>query len=210
MFFVYAHFRPDFTPFYVGKGTLKRAHNLTPSNRSTWHGNIVAKHGRKNIIIETMPCRSEAEAFLREQLAISALRASGVELANQKDGGEGGTNPSQEVRDKMAAAKRGRHGNRLGSSCSEETRALLRAANLGKKQSAETIAKRVATHTGMTYRKSGKVSANRGRKFSVEHREKLASSLRGRALTKEHCDALSVAGRNAWILRRRVPRPITS
>jgi hypothetical protein len=205
-FYAYAHLRPDFTPFYVGKGTLTRARMLTPSVRNEWHGNIVAKYGRKNIIIETMPCASEAEAFLREQLAISALRASGVELVNQKDGGEGGRNPSAEVRMKMSLARKGKPSTRLDYRVSEETRAKISASLLGRKQSAETIAKRAATHTGMK-RPPGtgeKISAaNRGRKHSAEHSAKIAASRRGKPLSFEHRAKLSVAGRIAWATKRR-------
>lgn len=88
-FCAYVHFKPDMTPFYVGKGSVKRAHDLKPKRRNDWHGRIVAKYGAENIIIETMPCKSEAEAFLRESLAIKALRITGVKLCNMTDGGEG-------------------------------------------------------------------------------------------------------------------------
>lgn len=88
-FCAYVHFKPDMTPFYVGKGSVKRAHDLKPKKRNDWHGRVVAKYGAENIIIETMPCKSEAEAFLRESLAIKALKITGAKLCNMTDGGEG-------------------------------------------------------------------------------------------------------------------------
>jgi hypothetical protein len=83
-FYIYLHCKPDGTPFYVGKGTKKRAHNL--ANRTEWHKRLVAKYGVK-IVLFPMP--SEQVAFDNEIVWIAALRSSGFELCNLTDGGEG-------------------------------------------------------------------------------------------------------------------------
>jgi hypothetical protein len=154
-FFAYAHLRPDLTPFYIGKGSGRRATDFV-NGRNRHHRNIVAKYGRKNIIVEVMPCASEAEAFLREQLAIKALRASGVRLCNQSDGGEGasGAIRSPETRAKMAAAKIGKQ------YC------------LGKKRSPESIAKHVARMIGNKY--------SLGKKRSSESRARMSAIMQGK------------------------------
>jgi hypothetical protein len=97
---------------------------------------------------------------------ITKLRVEGARLTNLTDGGEGLTNPSAEVREKMRLAKLGtRHSaetkakmsaSRVGkSTCSfsVETRQKMRLAKLGKKQSVETRKNRAASLLG---RKRGK------------------------------------------------------
>lgn len=141
-YYVYVHFKPDLTPFYVGKGSLRRANSLAASSRNKWHRNVVAKYGADNIIIETLECASEKEALFREMLVIKSLRDSGTNLANVLDGGQGfsGGKHSDETvkaikeklgkfwsdsvrRQKASEAMRGRK-NRLGSKASEECRRL--------------------------------------------------------------------------------------
>lgn len=88
-FCVYVHMRPDGTPFYVGKGLRRRAYDFSPSRRTAWHKNIVAKYGRENIKVKVIPCLDEHEAFFLERLQIKIARRNGVELVNLTDGGEG-------------------------------------------------------------------------------------------------------------------------
>lgn len=88
-FCVYLHKRPDDSVFYVGKGVIGRAYDFSPSRRTLWHKNVVAKYGRAAIRIEVIPCASEDDALRLEREKISALRAAGVELTNLTDGGEG-------------------------------------------------------------------------------------------------------------------------
>ena len=52
-----------------------------------------------------------------------------------------GTHPSEETRAKMRAAKLGKPSTRKGVKLSEETKEKLRQANLGKKHSPEEIQK---------------------------------------------------------------------
>lgn len=88
-FCVYIHMRPDGSPFYIGKGLRRRAHDFAPSRRTEWHKNIVAKYGRENIGIKVIPCMDEHQAFFLERLHIKLARRKGASLVNLTDGGEG-------------------------------------------------------------------------------------------------------------------------
>lgn len=159
MFVAYVHMKPDLTPFYVGKGSYERAQSLVASARNVWHGSIVSKYGKDNIIIESIECGSETEAFMRERLIIASLRASGVELCNLTDGGEGpsGVACSEETRELRRIRMIGNTNTKgtkrtessiektrlahVGSKRSEETKEKQRIASLGRLKSSEEIEK---------------------------------------------------------------------
>ena len=84
----YLHCRPDGTPFYVGKGTLKRMGDL--STRNSHHKHIVFKHGKINILKGFVECSKEQTALDLEEGLIKCLRRMGTELANYTDGGDNG------------------------------------------------------------------------------------------------------------------------
>lgn len=86
-FYAYVHARPDASIFYVGKGTGKRAYRLR--GRSSYHQNVINKHGAENILIGKMECSSEEAAFELEKGLIKCLRRMGCELTNKTDGGDG-------------------------------------------------------------------------------------------------------------------------
>lgn len=109
-FCVYVHMRPDGTPFYVGKGLIRRAYDFAASRRTEWHKNIVAKYGREAIGVETIACISEREAFEVERQKIAEIRASGHVLVNLTDGGEGSAGHVSNERQLAALAiGRGKH-----------------------------------------------------------------------------------------------------
>lgn len=101
MFLTYAHFKPDGTLFYVGKGSQKRAY--AKDNRNQHWQNIVKKHGLQ---VETLASwEIESDALLHEQFLISCFKDLGYKLANVTDGGEGmsGYKHTAESKSKMSA-----------------------------------------------------------------------------------------------------------
>ena len=104
-FYVYIHFRnDDGLPFYVGKGRGNRAWRT--DGRSVQWNRIVAKHGLKVEILKVN--LSETDAFELEKSTILAL-GRGF-LCNHTNGGEGvsGWTPSDETKARMSAAQLGR------------------------------------------------------------------------------------------------------
>lgn len=105
-FYTYLHCRPDGEPFYVGKGFGRRASNL--SRRNDHHKNIVSKYGKENIRVFIFNCESEYQALSDEVSQIAQLRLAGYVLANKTDGGEGVSNPTADVRAKIALGQKGK------------------------------------------------------------------------------------------------------
>jgi hypothetical protein len=97
-YYTYLWLREDGTPYYVGKGSGKRAFEK--------HDKLTPPPDSARILIEYYSIESEAyeaEAFLvqfygRKDLKTGCLR-------NMSDGGRGGLNPSKETREKQRAAK---------------------------------------------------------------------------------------------------------
>lgn len=151
----YIHCRPDGSPFYVGKGTEKRANSFR--TRNPYYGHVVSKHGEDNILVGLLECSSDKIAFDLEQGIIKCLKRMGVELTNMNEGGTGftqGHTPwhkgktgvySDEVRAKISAATKKQmqdparreinRNNMLGVKHSDETKAKIGAANRGNKYS---------------------------------------------------------------------------
>lgn len=175
-FCVYVHMKPDLTPFYVGKGTEKRARNLYRKWRNKWHQHTVAKYGAENIVIETHACATNEEACQREIMAIAALRAAGVKLVNLTNGGEGqlGVPLSAEARRKQSIRCK-------GVPLSTDHRAKMSAAHTGKVMPAEQRAKISDAH--------------KGKVFSQETRAKLSAALKGRPLSPETRMKMSAAAK---------------
>lgn len=169
-YFVYQHRRADTDEvFYIGKGSRtplkKYVRAATTSKRNTHWRRIVAKAGGfvAEVLVDFF---AEADALMFEQelIALHGRANLGGLLCNMTAGGEGqcGVVMTPEWRAKIAAAHRGRpkpeHVKRAVSAAQrgvpnppEQGAAhslRMRGAGhpqFGKKQSAETIAKRVAT-----------------------------------------------------------------
>lgn len=140
-FYTYLHSRPAGTPFYVGKGKGDRATLF--DCRNAHHKNIVAKYGQENIDIFIFPRRSERDALETECRWIAQFKREGIALCNQTDGGEGvsGLAHSDETRAKLSAAN-------MGKKHTVESKAKISAALMGRALSPETRAKMSAAQTG--------------------------------------------------------------
>ncbi len=130
-FYVYILHKPDGTPFYVGKGIGLRAlqHVSEARNQSTrlTHklNTIRAIERRGGIVSYSVSAMfdDEAEAHQHEMLMIRQFGRYDLglgPLTNQTDGGEGGSNPSQESRSRRASTLAGEDAD------SEERRAANR------------------------------------------------------------------------------------
>ena len=89
-FYVYVHCKPDGTPFYVGKGSGRRAYDLGyGSRKNKGHACIVGHHNKKNLLVFTRNCESEQQAFEHERWMKKWCDSQGYRLVNTTDGGEG-------------------------------------------------------------------------------------------------------------------------
>jgi len=129
---VYAHYKPDNTIFYIGKGTERRVHSK--SSRTQYWRNVVAKHGYTAKVLAYWD--TETEAFEHEKFLISCFRELGHPLVNLTDGGEGtsGLKWKEESKIKLSNARK-------GIKFSVKHVENIRKAKSGKKFKAETLEK---------------------------------------------------------------------
>ena len=160
--FAYIHCKPDGTPFYVGKGALRRARSL--SERNSRHHRTVVKYGNENILKGMIECSTDKIALALEVGLIKCFRAMGVDLANYTDGGEGTKNPTPESRKRMsdAAKKRG-----VSEACHQ-------ARTVAKKGIALSEEQKKKQSVAMT-----------GKLFTEEHRKNISISAKARGRTQE-------------------------
>jgi hypothetical protein len=194
--FAYIHCRPDGTPFYVGKGALRRAKYL--GERNDHHKAVVKKYGRENIFIGLLDCSSGEIAYDLEAGIIKCVKRMGITLTNKTAGGDGGNNPCDETRKKLslAAKKRG-----ISQACRE---ALIRAKK-GKALSAEQKARQSASRKGIVFsdehRKNISIAAKK-RGMSQEILEKAHAASRGRVQSTEEKIKRGKAIKLAWAAKK--------
>jgi|SRR5690554_133806 len=167
-FYVYVHSRStDGRPFYVGKGSGKRATIYAPSKRNPFWQNVAQKHGVDCEIVASG--MQEDAAFELESFLIAELRSHGIRLTNLTDGGDGPSGyvmPPENRRHLslklkgnmpeghgkwMSEVNRARHSDPeyrarvypklRGQKRTEKTRMLLKELATGRKQSPEAIEK---------------------------------------------------------------------
>jgi hypothetical protein len=100
-FYVYAYLRADGTPYYIGKGTGRRAWRHNKADRIQ----APADHGRIALLKEQLTSQEacEVEVQLIEQYG---RKSQGGTLVNWTAGGDGLSEPDDEVRRKMSEWER--------------------------------------------------------------------------------------------------------
>jgi hypothetical protein len=222
MFYTYAHYKPDNSVFYIGKGQRRRAWSKEYHNNH-WN-NIVAKYPDYKVEILAR-WSTEKEAFDHEVFLIDTFRAMGIKLTNVTNGGTGVTGykhtpesikkrldamegyaPSEETKEKMREAHLGEKNHFFGKKhldvvkqkISETKKANPSKPWLGKSRSEETRKK-------ISDALKGRV----GYKHTDESKEKLSLAHKGKKQappSEETRKKLSESGKMAWIERRKKVR----
>ena len=130
-FYIYRHIRLDKnTPFYVGKGTNRRA--FVKAGRNIYWQNIADKYGfRVEIIIDDL---SEQEALEKEQYFIEFYKNIGVCEANITLGGEGtvGLKHSDIAKSKISKSMKGKY---IGKIHTKKSKHNMSLGSIGQKGS---------------------------------------------------------------------------
>lgn len=161
---IYALTDPGGEVRYVGKAVhLQRRyarHLRDAGSLACWRGRWVKSlldQGQRPGLLVLEECGEPAWAEA-ERRWIAHYRALGARLTNSCDGGDGMLNPSEEVREKMSRAGKGRpkseeHRKKIGAAqvgkvIPAEAREKMRAAALGRKMSDAACAKMSAQRLG--------------------------------------------------------------
>jgi hypothetical protein len=145
VFCTYAHYTPQGTLFYIGKGSNERRPHYLQGRNNYWN-KVVAKYGKPKVEVLAR-WQTEVEAFEHEKLLITCFRDLGFKLCNLTDGGDGtsGYKQTPEHREKNRLAGLGNK-RALGHKVSEASRKLMGADKIGKPTSAKQ--KQVASQLG--------------------------------------------------------------
>ena len=217
MFYTYAHYKPNNSIFYIGKGRGRRAWGK--DNRNNHWLNIVAKYGDPKVQI-LAEWQTEEEALEHEKLLVMCFRDMGCAIVNMTDGGEGvsGYKHTPESTQKRLESMR-------GHIVSDATKAKMREAHLGENNhffgqshSEESKAKISKKKQGCIGPWAGKLrseetrrkisialSGRPGRKHTEESRRKLSMSHLGKkqaSPSEETRKKLSESVKASWIARR--------
>jgi len=178
VFYTYLWKDSEGRPFYVGKGSKKRAHAI--SGRSPEFAAVYAAGGCTLEIVDEFIHESQAHAHEVDLIELYGRRELGGLLVNKTDGGEGASGwvPSLEWREKHRLS-------RVGKPHSEATKAKIGAANRGKVRGDDFRARMRVIAGGRSAETLAKMGSWQiGRKLPLEHRQKIGDSLRGRVGTR--------------------------
>lgn len=194
MFYTYAHYKPDGTIFYIGKGKGARAYTKQGRN-AFWH-NTIKKHPEYKVEI-LAHWKTEREALDHEIFLIDTFKSLGFVLTNLTFGGEGisGFKQSEETKQKMSLVRQGDKNHFFGRSHTEETKKAIsekkkenpttfwagkiRSEETNKKISLALLGKQGRPHTEETKKKLS--VAHTGKKQappSEETRKKISEAIK--------------------------------
>ena len=195
MFYTYAHYKPDNSVFYIGKGQGRRAFDKI--SRSKKWKELVAKEGDYKVeILAQWP--TEQEAFEHEIFLIECFKDMGANLVNVSKGGygasgyrhtaeyvehmksimSGNSNPffgkthSAATKEKISQTKKKNPTKYwLGKSRSEDTKLKLAEASKGNKNSVGFV------HSEESRKRNSEAQKNRA-PASNETKQKLSDAVR--------------------------------
>lgn len=215
VFYCYALFRENGTPFYIGKGKGDRwlSHEYRAVRGGTHKDNIICSMRDRGVSVpkcKLIEGLSAAEA-LQVEIDLIALvgRIPNGPLVNKTAGGDGVSDPLPETRAKLRAAHRGRE-------LSRDHRAKIAAGGIGRITSDATRAKQSATAAGkpksaahcrrMSLARKGCPNKT-GYRHTEEAKEKMRAAAQGRKASAETRLKMSVArkGRPSWNKGRSMP-----
>ena len=161
--YTYAYLREDRTPYYIGRGTGRRAFKS--------HNHISVPPRDRVLFLKTGLTFAESVEHERYMIAVLGRKDLGTGLLrNLTDGGEGAPNPSPETRQKISEAN-------LGRPLSEEHKAKI--AEAARNMSDETKAKIAEANRNRSPETRAKLSAaGKARRLTPEHRAKIAEAAR--------------------------------
>ena len=167
-FYTYMWLREDGSPYYVGKGTWKRAHRKGAPSED-------------RIIMQEWPC--EEDAFTAEKLLIAVYgrESDGGVLINRTDGGEGPTGLKHTVEFKQARREWMLAHKRTKVHCQNLSKSLK---SHGVRPTVEALeASRIARIGKPSWNKglkTGKPSWNASKRLTQEHRKSLVEAWKRR------------------------------
>ena len=182
-FYSYLWLREDGTPYYVGKGTGKRAfvrgsHHLHPPKDKS--------------LILICPQDSEAGAIESERNIIALLGRKDLGtgcLRNFTDGGDGvsGLKHTDDAKRRMSVGHKGRPSWNKGVSPSEETRAIWRLQRKGQNKGVHRPAHvLVALHSPESIAKSAAAKIGQKRSADAKQRMSVAAFAREARKREQH------------------------
>jgi len=161
--YTYAYLREDRTPYYIGRGTGRRAFKN--------HHHISVPPRDRVLFLKTDLTFAESVDHERYMIAVLGRKDLGTGiLRNLTDGGEGAQNLSPETRQKISEAN-------LGRPLSEEHKARISEA--ARNMSDETKVKIAEASRNRSPETRAKLSAaGKARRLTPEHRAKIAEAAR--------------------------------